>query len=329
MGPEALAQVLRPLATFSHPDLIVGLQTSDDAAVFRLRPDLAIIQTLDFFSPIVDDPYSFGRIACANSLSDVYAMGGDVLLGLNIAEFPDDLPATILSEILRGGADAMREAGGIIAGGHTVIAAEPRYGLSVTGTIHPDAILTKDGAKPGDQLFLTKPLGTGILTTALKHGRLSDAGLAAAVRAMEMLNRSASIVARAVGATACTDVTGFGLLGHAQEVASKSNVRLTIDAASVPLLPLALDLAAEGEQPGGLGRNSAYYLANGVRPASNIDPTTLAVLFDPQTSGGLLFSVPAERARDVVGAANAQAIDVWRIGEVHEGSGVDVIVERG
>src|SRR5215211_1400572 len=199
MGPAALAQVLRPLTQFSHPNLIVGLQTSDDAAVYRLSDEQAIIQTIDFFPPVVDDPFAYGAISAANSLSDVYAMGGDVLFALNVAAFPDDLPREILSRIFEGGASKVVEAGGVIAGGHTVTDDEPKYGLSVTGTIHPDRILTKAGAKPGDLLFLTKPIGTGLITTAHKNGIVAEEHLQPALDSMLKLNRAASLAAREIG----------------------------------------------------------------------------------------------------------------------------------
>ena len=222
MGPETLAQVLRPLTRHHHPDLIVGLQTSDDAAVYRLSDDQAIIQTVDFFPPVVDDAFAYGAISAANSLSDVYAMGGDVLFALAVAAFPDDLPREILTRIFEGGSSKVIEAGGVIAGGHTVTDDEPKYGLSVTGTIHPDRIWTKAGAKPGDLLFLTKPIGTGLITTAHKNRVVEDTHLQAAMDSMMKLNRAASVAARAVGPNACTDVTGFGLLGHGFEIAEKS-----------------------------------------------------------------------------------------------------------
>src|SRR5579884_2005196 len=259
MGPEALAQVLRPLARMSHPDLLVGLQTSDDAAVYRLSPEQALIETVDFFPPVVDDPFTYGAIAAANSMSDVYAMGGDVLFALNIAAFPADLPPAILTAIFEGGASKVAEAGGVIAGGHTVTDDEPKYGLSVTGTVHPDRILTKAGAQIGDRVFLTKPLGTGVITTAIKNQVASPADAEAAIRSMLTLNRAASVAARRAGVNACTDITGFGLLGHATEVAIKSGVGLHVSAAAIPLLPGALRYVAKGQVPGGLVRNRDYY----------------------------------------------------------------------
>jgi selenide,water dikinase len=326
MGPAALAQVLRPLTLTTHPDLIVGLQTSDDAAVYRLAPDLAIVQTVDFFTPIVDDPWTYGAIAAANSMSDVYAMGGKVLFALNVAGFPEDLPAEIITAIFAGAAAKVAEADAIIAGGHTVTDAEPKFGLVVTGTIHPDRVWTKAGARAGDRLFLTKPVGTGIVATALKRQQVEADDLAAAVDSMLTLNRAAAEAACAGGgAHAATDITGFGLLGHASEMAAKSGVVLRISASSVPLLPGARRYAEAGHIAGGLGRNRDYFEEHGgIRFARDVDPIAQAILFDPQTSGGLLFAVPAERA-EVFHAAFAEAnVPLWPIGEVHAGAGIDV-----
>jgi selenide,water dikinase len=324
MGPEALAQVLRPLTRYGHPDLLVGLQTSDDAAVYRLSDELAIIQTVDFFPPVVDDAFAYGAISAANSMSDVYAMGGEVLLALNIAAFPDDLPAEILTRIFEGGAGKVQEAGAVIAGGHTVTDDEPKYGLCVTGTIHPERILTKAGAQPGDRLFLTKPLGTGLITTAHKNGAVADDHLAAALASMLRLNRGAARAARAAPPNACTDVTGYGLLGHAFEVADKSGVGLRIDASRVPLLPGALEYAGQGQQPGGLGRNRDYYAGQGVAIAADLPAESAAVLYDPQTSGGLLLTVPPERRDALLDAFAAAVEEIWEIGEVIRGAGVVV-----
>ena len=321
-----MAQVLRSstLSQYAHPDLLVGLQTSDDAAVFRLRDDLVMIQTIDFFSPIVDDPYTFGAIAAANSMSDVYAMGGDVSLALNVAGFPADVPLEILGAILEGGAAKVAEAGGIVAGGHTVDDTEPKYGLCVTGLAHPDAILTKAGAQPGDRLFLTKPVGTGIITTAIKRGGASPDHAQAAIDSMLKLNRDASRAAAASKPHACTDITGFGLLGHASEMAEKSRVRVEIEAAAVPLMEGALDYAAAGHQAGGLGRNRDHFLSGGVSISPDVPEPLAAVLWDPQTSGGLLFAIPPERAAEFHAAFGATSIPYWEIGAVTDGAGVAV-----
>lgn len=324
MGPAALAQVLRPLSHQTHERLIVGLQTSDDAAVFRLSADQAVIQTIDFFSPIVDDPYVYGGIAAANSMSDVYAMGGDVCFALNVVAFPEDLDPSILTRILQGGSDKVREAGGVIAGGHTVTDAEPKYGLSVTGFIHPDAIWRKAGARPGDTLFLTKPLGTGIIATAIKNQRAEPEVAQAAINAMLTLNRAASEAARTAEPHACTDITGFGLLGHAFEVAERSGVRLRLSAASIPLLPGAAELARAGQRPGGLGRNRSHFEQQGVTIDASIDAALANLLYDPQTSGGLFFSIDPVCAEPMRAAFDERGLPLWRVGFVEPGHGVVV-----
>lgn len=325
MGPGALAQVLRPLSVRTHPDLLVGLQTSDDAAVYLLSDDIAIVETVDFFAPIVDDPYTFGAISAANSVSDIFAMGGEVLFGLNIAAFPDDLPAEILSRIFEGGAAIMEEAGGVIAGGHTVTDVEPKYGIAVTGKIDPSKILTKAGAKPGDLLYLTKPIGAGVVTTALKNDRVDASDLDAGVKSMMTINRAASLAARTTQVSACTDITGFGLLGHAHEVAEKSDVGLRIFATAVPLLPGALKYVADGQIPGGLNRNRDYFANHpegGVTMAGAIAPDLATLLYNPETSGGLLLAVPANVAADLETAFARDHLNLWRIGEVVSGTGI-------
>lgn len=327
MGPAALAQVLRPLTLATHPDLVVGLQTSDDAAVYRLAPDLAVVQTVDFFTPIVDDPWTYGAIAAANSMSDVYAMGGDVLFALNVAGFPDNLPPAMITAIFEGAAAKVAEAGAIIAGGHTVTDAEPKFGLVVTGTIHPEQVWTKAGARPGDRLFLTKPIGTGIVATALKREQASPDDVEAATASMLALNRAASETARATGGVdAATDITGFGLLGHASEMAAKSGVALRIGASTVPLLPGVIDYATDGHVAGGLGRNRDHFEreAGGIRFDPAVDPVMQAILFDPQTSGGLLFAVDPARADAFRAAFAAANLPLVQIGEVTSGSGIDV-----
>jgi selenide,water dikinase len=327
LGPAALAQVLRPLTFASHPDLVVGLQTSDDAAVYRIAPDLAIVQTVDFFTPIIDDPWTYGAIAAANSMSDVYAMGGTVLFALNVAGFPEDLPPEMITAIFQGGSDKVAEAGAIIAGGHTVTDAEPKFGLVVTGTIHPEQVWTKAGALPGDVLFLSKPIGTGIVATALKREKARAEDVEAATASMLTLNRAAAETARAVGGVhAATDITGFGLLGHASEMADKSEVGLQINAWAVPLLPGAEGYAGAGLIAGGLGRNRDYFEQNGggIRFDPNVEAVMQTILFDPQTSGGLLFAVDADRADDFAAAFTVADIPLWKIGEVVTGAGIDV-----
>ena len=326
MGLATLAQVLRPLherfPAEQHPELLVGLARSDDAAVYRVTDDLAVIQTLDFFPPVVDDPYLYGRIAAANALSDVYAMGGEVRMALNIAGFPEQLDPAILAEIFRGGADTVLEADGVIAGGHTVFDEEPKYGLSVLGVVHPDAILRTGGALPGDALLLTKPLGTGVVLTAAQQDYPGhEAALAAAVQAMTRLNRHASHLARSAGVHAMTDVTGFALAGHAAEMAAASDATLVIEAAALPLLPDALRLAGAGAVTGGGARNREQ-LGERVRLAEGLAPALVDLVYDPQTSGGLLIALPPERAEELRAQVAEQDGGCWLIGHVEAGPAV-------
>ena len=323
MGLGTLAQVLQPLHdTFDpsdHPDLLVGLDAADDAAVYRVTDDLALIQTLDFFPPVVDDPYIYGAIGAANAMSDVYAMGGEVRFALNIAGFPEDLDPEILGEIFRGGAEKVREAGGVIAGGHTVIDAEPKYGLSVTGIIHPAAVITKRGAEPGDALLLTKAIGTGVLLTAAQRDyEESDAGLEAAIASMLTLNRHASHLARAAGVHAMTDVTGFALVGHASEIAMQSGARIAIEGSAVPLLTDALRFAEAGAVTGGGSRNRQQ-LGERVMLSDDLDDALGQLLYDPQTSGGLLIAVPEDGAESLRASIEAETGGCWRIGSVEAG----------
>jgi selenide,water dikinase len=328
MGPDALAHVLRPLAsTFgaAPPDLLVGLTTADDAAVYRLNDQQAIVATTDFFPPVVDDPYTFGAIAAANALSDIYAMGGDPLFCLNLAAFPDDLDPAILTEILRGGAEKVREAGAVVAGGHTVTDDEPKYGLAAIGVVHPDRIWTKAGAHSGDALLLTKPIGTGVVTTALKREAVREDDLAAATASMTTLSAVASRALRGLGADvhACTDITGFGLLGHGLEMAELSGVRLVIHLRDVPLLPGARDYAAAGYVPGGTGRN-AERTAPAVTYAGHITEGDRLLLNDPQTSGGLLVAVAPDALDTAMTALRTVGISPAVIGAVEGGAGIRV-----
>lgn len=286
--------MLRQLPRIKHPNLVVGLDTSDDAAVYKLNESTAIINTVDFFTPVVDDPYLFGQIAAANALSDIYAMGGQPLLALNIACYPNCLPREMLSEILRGGADKVMEAGAIIAGGHTVEDDEPKYGLAVTGVVHPQNITANSQARPGDALVLTKPLGTGIINTAIKGDLAPEGAVKQAVAIMKELNNKAARVMSEVGARACTDITGFGLLGHAAEMAEAGGVSLEIRAEAIPLLPAALDMASMGMIPAG-AYNNQDYLHGKVRFRGQIRSELQLALFDPQTSGGLLIAVSEEK----------------------------------
>jgi selenide,water dikinase len=324
MGLGTLAQVLRPLhdrfPPEEHPDLLVGLARSDDAAVYRVTDDIALIQTLDFFPPVVDDPYTYGQIAAANAMSDVYAMGGEVRLALNIAAWPDDLDPMMLAEVFRGGADKVAEAGGVIAGGHTLLDPEPKYGLSVTGIVHPLAVLTKGGALSGDALLLTKPLGTGILMTAAKQQLAgAEEALGPAVESMRRLNRHGAHLAREAGVHAMTDVTGFAIVGHAAEMAEQSDATFVIEAALLPELPQARRFAAEGALTGGAGRNRDQ-LGDRVRLPAGLDETLGHLLYDPQTSGGLLIAVPAAAAEALRARIESVEGGCWIVGHVEAGS---------
>jgi len=319
--------VLRPLQALfraaDFPDLLVGLEKADDAAVYRLTPELAVIHTLDFFTPIVDDPYQYGAIAAANALSDVYAMGGEVLLALNICAFPADMDPDIISEILRGGADKVKEAGGVLAGGHTVDDKEPKYGLSVLGVVHPDRVLTKGGARPGDVLVLTKPLGAGIVTTAFKGGVAEPEHIAAATASMAALNRTAAQLAGRVGVRGATDITGFSLLGHASEMAALSGVGLRFRLADLPFLPGAREYAEQWLFPAGANRNQEHF-GCGVTFAEAIGDELRLLLFTPETSGGLLLAVPADRLAELLALAAEVGQPMWVVGEVVEGFGIEV-----
>lgn len=312
--------------TEAFPDLILGLAAPDDAAVFRLNDQQAVISTTDFFPPVVDDYYDFGAIAAANALSDIYAVGGEPLMAINLVAYPDGYGLDILSEILRGGAEKVREAGAVIAGGHTVTDREPKYGLAVTGLVHPDRMLTKGGARPGDWLLLTKPLGTGVITTALKNGLAVPGHVSVAVASMSRLNRDAARAAQAVGVHAMTDVTGYSLLGHAHEMAHLSKVDLIIEFSALKLLPGAEQYAEQGIFPGGMQRNQDYF-QQWVHFESGIEQQKVGLLFDPQTSGGLLIAVAPEKAKMLYDQIQAAGDDVCVIGKVTAGHGhIQVVV---
>ena len=285
------------LPKINDPALLVGFDTADDAAVYKISNALGIIQTLDFFTPIVDDPYDFGQIAAANALSDVYAMGGEAKIAMNIVGFPKTLDISILKAILKGGADKVKEAGAVLAGGHSIEDPEPKYGLSVTGFVSPGRIWQNTGAKPGDHLILTKPLGMGVLTTALKEDMLSAETVKYMTHIMATLNKYAAEAASAFDIHACTDITGFGLLGHALEMAKGSHVTLQIDLSKVPYIDEALPLAKMGIIPGGAYRNKEH-VASAIRVEDEIDEGMLDLCYDPQTSGGLLFAIPPEQSKD-------------------------------
>jgi selenide,water dikinase len=315
-----LTQVLRHVPTLTDPRILVDASTRDDAAVYRLTPDRALVATVDFFTPIVDDAYDFGRIAAANAFSDVYAMGGTPLLALNLVGWPrGKLPYDLLGDVLRGGADIAKEAGAFVLGGHSVDDPEPKYGMVAIGEVHPDRIVTLARAKAGDVLLLTKPIGTGVLTTALKRDLLTATDLTAAVASMTTLNAGAARAMLAVGVDAATDVTGFGLLGHLHNMLAASGMAAELDSAAVPLLLQAAELAARGSVPGGTGRNRDA-VAPHVTFAPGVDETTRVLLCDAQTSGGLLLAVPPERAEALVAALKKEGTPAAaRIGRVTAG----------
>ncbi len=292
--------VLHSLPRHRHPDVIVGTETSDDAGVFRLRPDLAIVNTVDFFTPIVDDPYVFGQIAAANALSDIYAMGAEPRTALNIVGFPrGTLDLEVLTEILRGGGERARKAGAVVIGGHSIIDAELKYGMAVTGVVHPDRVIRNVGVRSGDALVLTKPLGTGIIATAIKRRTAPRESVRAAIASMIALNGPASKIMRKFPVHACSDVTGYGLLGHALEMASGTRVTLVIESARLPVLGGAERLAEAGCLTGGCKRNREY-LEGKIAIGPAVSEGLIEVALDPQTSGGLLIALPATEALGLV-----------------------------
>jgi len=317
--------VLRPLQErFTpglFPNLIVGLGRPDDAAVYRLSDEQAVVQTVDFFPPVVDDAYHFGAIAAANAMSDVYAMGGEVAFALNLCAFPENLPEEIIGDILRGGADKVLEAGAAIAGGHSVRDKEPKYGLCVTGFVHPARLLTKGGARPGDAVVLTKPLGSGVITTALKREQADPAHVAQAIDVMSALNRAASRCAREAGAHAATDITGYGLIGHALEMAEQSGAAFRFDWPALPFMAGAFDYAQRWIFAGGAETNERAY-----QPSVVFDPALMdwqrMLLFDPQTSGGLLVALDPGAVDGFIAGCQAQGARAWVVGDVIQGRGI-------
>jgi selenide,water dikinase len=308
--------VLADLPEITHPDLLVGLGSADDAGVIRVREDLALIQTVDFFTPIVDDPETFGRIAATNSLSDVYAMGGTPLTAMNIVCFPrKKLDLDVLRDVLLGGQRVVADAGALLVGGHSVDDQELKYGLSVTGTVHPDRVVTNAGARPGDRLILTKPLGTGVLATAIKGGLAPPDVEAEAVGWMTTLNRAAAEAMQEVGVNACTDITGFGLLGHTLELATASSVAIELITSCVPLISGTRDLALAGMIPAGSFANRKY-CERSVTVNEDVDPLLVDLLADAQTSGGLLISVPGDRAEELHAALEDRRVPHPEIGRV-------------
>lgn len=323
MDANVLAQVLRELPPITDPNVLVGTNTADDAGVYKITAEMALVQTVDFFTPIVDDPRTFGRIAAANALSDIYAMGARPLTALAIAAFPESLDPRILGEILAGGAEKAREAGIDVIGGHTVKDDEPKYGLSVTGIVHPDRVVRNGTGRPGDVLVLTKALGTGILTTARRSDTIADAALNEALESMEQLNRVAGEVMVEFGAHAATDITGFGFIGHLREMTSPG-LGASVRASGVPLLKGAIELARSGVAPGGTRTNLANALRAGVRFADSVSEELRLVLCDAQTSGGLLIAIAPEVAGALVNELHARGVRAARVGELTTGESIDV-----
>lgn len=315
VGAGVLSQLLEGIRVHTDPDLLVGFDKSDDASVYKISEDLALVQTLDFFPPIADDPYTFGQIAATNALSDVYAMGGEPKLAMNIMAVPADMPGEAVHEILRGGYDKVYEAGALITGGHTILDPEPKYGLSVTGFVHPDKMLTNSGAKPGDVLILTKPIGIGVLTTAAKvEGLVGEETMARIFTLMTTLNKTARDIMVKYRVHGCTDVTGFSLLGHGLEMAQGSNTELHIQVDAVDLIPEALEFARMGILPEGMYRNRNFAQTQ-VEPGD----TELAkqdLMYDPQTSGGLMMAVAPEDAEALLSELRGKVPSAQRIGRV-------------
>ena len=314
MGAGVLAQLLEDIKVHTDPNLLVGFERSDDASVYKINDDLALVQTVDFFPPIADDPYTFGAIAATNALSDIYAMGGEPKLALNIMAVPEDMPKETVHEILRGGYDKVYEAGALITGGHSIYDEEPKYGLAVTGFVHPDKVLTNSGAKPGDVLLLTKPVGIGVLTSAMKAQLVSEETEQFAFKMMTTLNKSARDEMIKYDIHACTDVTGFGLMGHLLEMAQGSNVEIHVDVNGIDMIPEALELARMGVLPAGMYRNRSFAEASvelGDIPLYKAD-----LLFDPQTSGGLVICVSPKDADTLFEELKVCVPSVQRIGRV-------------
>jgi selenide,water dikinase len=314
-----LEELLAGIVPVDAADLLVGLDPADDAAVYRLDEHTALVFTVDFFPPVVDDPRTFGRIAATNALNDVYAMGGRPLLALSVTAFPEELPVEMLGEVLAGAAEATREAGAILAGGHTIRDEEPKYGLAVVGTVHPEGIWRKSDARPGDAVLVTKPLGTGLVLQAVRDGCAPEGALDAAVASMTELNRDAADTLRSFSPNAVTDVTGFGLLGHAHETAERSGVRIALEAGRLPALPGAVELAAAGIRTGGDRRNREFA---GPHLESTAAPELEALAYDPQTSGGLLVTLPNDKRAVLEATFAAAGLPLHHVGAVEEGAGV-------
>lgn len=328
MAPEVLTQVLRPLKNLfpknEYPDLLVGLDVSDDAAVFKINSKTAVIQTLDFITPIVDDPYDYGAIAAANALSDIFAMGGHVILGLNIVGLPPELPEEMISEILKGGADKICESGGVLAGGHSVDDKEPKYGLSVMGLVHPDKIFTVANANVGDLLVLTKPLGVGIITTAFKADVVEPAHMVPAIESMKKLNKNASEIFSKIGVTTCTDITGFSLLGHSSDIAECSHVKLQFHFDELPFHNGARAYANEWLFPAGSCRNQKCY-EHHIKFTNDISDDMRMLMYTPETSGGLLAAVSESQLDMCAKLFDEINEPFWIVGSVVKGQGVEIL----
>jgi selenide,water dikinase len=322
-----LAEALKNLPQGSHPNLLVGFNRADDAGVYRINDDTALVQTVDFFPPIVDDPYVFGQIAAANALSDIYAMGGTPATAMNIVAFPKGaMPASILADILRGGQEKIEEAGAVVVGGHSINDKELKYGVAATGLIHPDRIITNSAAKPGDCLFLTKPLGTGLITTGIKRNAVPPELEELVSTQMARLNRTAAELMLRFGARAATDITGYGLMGHAMEVAEGSGVTIRIYSSRLPLIEHALEMAEQNMIPGGANANREFTEGH-YTFEQKVDPRLEAVLFDPQTSGGLFIAVPADTADAMSAALKENGLPHDIIGVVEKSGGTRLLIE--
>ncbi len=326
VGAGVLAQLLEDIKVHTDPNLLVGFDRSDDASVYKISDELALVQTVDFFPPIADDPYTFGAIAATNALSDVYAMGGEPKLALNIMAVPEDMPKETVHDILRGGYDKVYEAGALITGGHSIYDEEPKYGLAVTGFVHPDRVLTNSGARPGDVLLFTKPLGIGVLTSAMKAGLVSEETEKLAYRLMTTLNKAARDAMVKYDVHACTDVTGFGMMGHLLEMAQGSGAELHVDVKGIDMIPEALEFARMGVLPAGMYRNRSF-----AEDAADLGRTPLEkadLLFDPQTSGGLVICVSPQDADALFNELKGCVPSAQRIGVVAPyGGGKRIILE--
>jgi len=316
MGHESLTQVLRHLPEVTDKNLLVGIKSADDAGVYKLTEELAIINTLDFFPPIIDDPYTFGQIAAVNALSDVYAMGGVPRLAMNIVAFPAGLDLSILEEIINGSMNKLSEADVLLVGGHSIEDKEIKYGLSVTGLVHPKKVITNAGARLGDKLVLTKPIGVGVITTALKRRKIEPDEVKDAIDSMKALNDKASSAMQEVGVNACTDITGFGLLGHAMEMAEASNLSMAFKVKDIPFFPTALELVKKSANHPKTIKSNKEYLANKIKIADDIKPEYENLLHDPQTSGGLLMSVSPEKLQNLLERLSSADVQASVVGEV-------------